>query len=115
MSMNPRNVHELMKAFPRVDAHVRDWCNLVERDGALRTDVLARLIDSHIRGHDLLVWVSRKIGGYLPKDEAIQFIAEHIGQGEIKIADRQFSGFVVVAMSGVGTGWQHLSPGLNDN
>ena len=104
-----------MKAFPRVDAQVRDWCNLVESDGTLRTDELARLIDSYIPGHDLLIWVSRKIGDFLPKDEAIRFIAEHIGEGEIRIADRQFSGFVVVAMPGVGTGWQPLPPELDKN
>ena len=94
-----------MKAFPSVDAHVRDWVNLVERDGTVRTSELARLIDTHIPAPDLLVWVSRKIGTYLPKDEAILFIAEHVGQVKIKISDRQLSGFAVVAVNGVGTGW----------
>lgn len=106
MTMNPRNVHELMKAFPRFNAVSHDWINLVESDGAVRTAELARLIDTHISGSELLVWVSRKVGSYLPKDEAIAFIAEHVGQGEIRIADRQSSGFVVVAGNGVGTGWQ---------
>lgn len=95
-----------MKAFPRVDAVSHDWVNLVESDGAVRTAELARLIDTHIPAPDLLVWVSRKIGDYLPKEEAIRFIAAHVGQGQIRIADRQFSGFVVVAGNGVGTGWQ---------
>lgn len=103
--MNPRNVHELMKAFPRVDAQVRDWINLVERDGVVRIAELARLIDTHIPAPDLLIWVSRKIGNYLPRDEAILFIARHVGDGDIRIADRQFKGFVVVAVNGVGAGW----------
>lgn len=105
MTMSPRNVHELMKAFPSVDAHVRSWINLVERDGTVRAAELARLIDKHVAAPDLLVWVSRKIGTFLPRDEAALYIAEHVGQGEIRIADRQFSGFVVVAVNGVGTGW----------
>lgn len=104
--MNPRKVHELMKAFPRVDAHVRDWVNLVERDGAVRTAELARLVDTHVPAAHLLVWASRHIGTCLPKEEAIPFIAAHVGQGDIKIADRQFCGFVVVAVNGAGAGWQ---------
>jgi len=39
------------------------------------------------------------------RNSAVDFVAKHVGQGEIRITDRQFRGFVVVAANGVATGW----------
>ncbi len=104
--MNPRRVHELMKEhFPPVDAVTRTWINLWERDGTVRTDNLTALVDAHIQADDLLIEVNRKLGDFLEKEHAIKFISEHIGQGEIRITDRSFQGFVVVAVNGAATGW----------
>lgn len=104
--MNPRRVHELMKEhFPPVDAVTRTWTNLLERDGSVRTESLAALIDAHIRADDLVIEVHRKLGDFLAKEQALKFVSEHIGQGEIRIADRSFQGFVVIAVNGAATGW----------
>ncbi|MFC5479727.1 hypothetical protein [Massilia suwonensis] len=105
--MNPRTIHSLMASFPAVDAHARSWVNVLERDGTLRTEALGHLLDTYIAATTVLVWVNRKCGAMLPKNQAITFIAEHVGQGEIKVADREFQGFVVVAMNGAATGWTH--------
>jgi hypothetical protein len=49
--------------------------------------------------------VHRKIGDYLTVEASLQFVAKYVGQGEILMADRDFTGFVVVATNGVATGW----------
>lgn len=104
--MNPRRVHELMKEhFPPVDAVTRTWINLLERDGTVRTENLRELVETHIQADDFLVEVHRKLGDFLEKEHAISFITEHVGQGEIRITDRSFQGFVVVAVNGAATGW----------
>jgi hypothetical protein len=41
--------------FPPVDAVTRTWINVVERNGSVRTDVLATLVDAHIRADELVV------------------------------------------------------------
>lgn len=51
--MNPRRVHELMKAkFPKVDLAKSTWVNLLECDGALRSGALVKLIDQFINAED---------------------------------------------------------------
>lgn len=103
--MNPRRVHELMRLhFPAVSAQSRDWKNVTEASGVREAEV-RRLMDQYIQADDVLVEVHRRIGSYLPKADAVSFIAQHIGQGEIRVADRDFTGFVVVAVNGVATGW----------
>jgi hypothetical protein len=91
--------------FPPIDAVTRTWINLLERDGSVRTESLAKLVEVHIRADDLVVEVHRKLGDFLVKEDALKFVEEHIGQGEIRIADRTFQGFVVVAVNGTATGW----------
>jgi hypothetical protein len=98
--------------FPKVDAVARTWVNLLERNGAVRTEALSALLDKHIRADDLLVEVHRKLGDYLGKKQALKFVEEHIGQDEIRITDRSFQGFVVIAVNGAATGW---SPSLNSS
>jgi hypothetical protein len=107
--MNPRRVHELIsKHFPEEDAASRDWTNVMERDG-VRTEALAALIKQHIDADEVLVEVHRKLGDYLPIEDALLFIRDHIGEGEIKVTDREFKTFVVVARNGVATGWAATS------
>lgn len=104
--MNSRRVHVLMKEhFPLIDVVNHTWINLLERDGTVRTSSLAALIDGNITADELLIQVHRKLGDFLPKENALKFIGEHIGQGEIRITDRSFQGFVVVAINGTATGW----------
>jgi hypothetical protein len=103
--MNPRRVHELMRQrFPAVMSASRDWLVVADEKG-LRFPVLAALIDDHIRTDDVLVEANRKFGDLLPRQAALEFVAAHVGQGEIRLANRDFDGFVVVAQNGVATGW----------
>lgn len=103
--MNPRRVHELMRQhFPAVDAVSREWMNVVGTEG-LREPELRRLLERFISADFVLIEVHRKLGSYLGREEAIQFSAAHLGEGEIHIADRDFRGFVVIGLNGVATGW----------
>jgi hypothetical protein len=103
--MNPRRVHELMqKHFPEVQSASREWVIAADEHG-LRSSVLGALLERYVPASDLLIEVHRKIGDFLPMQAAVAFVAEHLGQGEIRVADREFTGFVVVAVNGVATGW----------
>ncbi len=103
--MNPRRVHELMRQhFPEVKAASRDWV-VVADDNGLRRSVLEGLIDEYISRADLLVEAGRKVGDFLPASAAIDFVAKHAGQVDIRLADRDFTGYVVVLANGVAAGW----------
>ena len=103
--MNPRRVHELMRQrFPAVMGASREWIVITDEKG-LRSNVLAGLIDDHVRTDEVLVEANRKVGDLLPKQAAIEFVAAHVGQGEIRLTNRDFNGFVVIAQNGVATGW----------
>jgi hypothetical protein len=90
--------------FPNVEAATCNWVVAADEHG-LRSGVLRELLTVHIPGGDLLVEVHRKVGDFLPRQEAEAFVAKYLGQGDIRISNREFTGFVVVAASGVATGW----------
>lgn len=104
--MNPRRIHDLMREhFPPVLHAEHDW-TLVQDERGSRLGVLSGLLSTHVRSEEVVVEVHRRLGAVLPLKEALAYISTHIGQGEIRIADRAFSGFVVVAANGVATGWR---------
>ena len=103
--MNPRRIHDLMREhFPAFDASKAEWTNIVETNGP-NAELLERLLTRHIGAPEVLVEVHRKLGAMVPRREAASFITTHIGEGEIRVADRGFTSFVVVAQNGVATGW----------
>jgi len=104
--MNPRRVHELMTAnFPSVDLVTLDWVNVLEADGMIRSEVLDALIDEFVRADDILIEVNRKLGDLKRRDQIIPYLQEHIGKSQIRIADRDFQGYVLIGMNGVAAGW----------
>lgn len=103
--MNPRRIHDLMrKRFPPVEHVSREWA-VVQRDGGSATEFIAVLLAKHILKPEVLIEVHRNLGALLPVADAPAYIADHIGEGEIRVANRDFTGFVVVAHNGVATGW----------
>lgn len=105
-SMNPRRIHDLMRLnFPAVNHAAREWVVVLGVQGA-DLEAIAALLLRYIAVPDVLVEVNRKEGALLPIKGAVEFIARHIGEGEIHVSDRQFTGFVVVAQNGVATGWR---------
>lgn len=104
--MNPRRIHELMTAhFPPVELATLDWVNVLEADGTIRREILGNLIDRFIRAEDILVEVHRKLGDLKQRDQVIPYVQEHVGKGQIRIADRDFCGYVLIGMNGVAAGW----------
>ncbi|MEX6622402.1 hypothetical protein AB6Q13_09360 [Ralstonia solanacearum] len=111
MTMNPRRVHELMrKHFPVSGEATWVWVNVADQDG-LREEQLLKLLDEYIPSELLLVEAHRKVAAFLPRASVTQFVSEHLGTGNIRICDRAFRGFVVVAANGVAAGWSPSQPG----
>ena len=105
--MNPRRIHELMSNyFPAVEHAALEW-SVVQTEHGANVAAIADLLSQHIDSSVVLIEVRRKLAASLPVDEAPCYISEHIGQGEIRVADRQFTGFVVVALNGVASGWRN--------
>ena len=105
--MNPRRIHELMRTrFPPIQHASREWA-LVQNERGADHSAIATLLAKHVASPEVLVEVHRKLGAVLPIADAPAYIGTHIGEGEVRVADRQFTGFVVVALNGVATGWRH--------
>jgi hypothetical protein len=108
--MNTRRVHELMRAhFPGTGTERLEWTNLVDERGLLIEDrakvvLLSQFVERNVV--EVLVEVHRKLGGRLPVNDVIPYLQHHVGQGDIRISDREFSMFAVLARNGVGVSWQ---------
>lgn len=104
--MNARRIHALMRErFPSIEHVSREWIVVQDEHGA-RADAVSSLLATYVGSTDPIVEVHRKLGAVLPLHEAASFVAAHMGQGEIRVANREFSGFVVVSLSGVAAGWR---------
>jgi hypothetical protein len=104
--MNPRRVHQLMRAnFPAFSAAKHEWVNM-HNGHAPRIKELSELLVRHIDAPEVVVEVHRQLGALLPIGEAASFITSHIGEGQIRVANRDFTSFVVVAINGAATGWR---------
>lgn len=77
---------------------------MLETDGTIRSAALDVLIDESIRADDILVEVNRKIGDLKPREQVIPYVQEHVGKGQIRLADRHFHGYVLIGMNGVAAG-----------
>jgi len=91
--------------FPAISAAQRDWRNIAG-SSAQSEVLLQELLETHIGEEEVLIEVHRKLGALLPAKEAAAFACSHIGEGQIQIANRDFTSFVVVAQNGVATGWR---------
>jgi hypothetical protein len=107
--MNPRRVHELMTAnFPQVEPVTLTWINVLEADGTIRSEALCALMDEFIQADEVLIEVSRKLGDLKPRDQVIPYVQAHVGRGQIRMADREFQGYVLIGMNGVAAGWSSM-------
>lgn len=104
--MNAWRINTLMNEhFPVFDAAQQSWVNIQAGDGSA-TEALAETIGKYITAHELLISINRKVGARLSTEEGIAFIAAHIGKGQIRISNRDFTQFVLVASNCVATGTQ---------
>jgi hypothetical protein len=108
--MNPRRVHELMRAhFATTGVAKMEWTNLVDERGLLMEDraqvvLLEQFVERGVE--EVLIEVHRKLGNQLPVSEVIPYLRSQVGRGDIRIANREFAVFAEVAINGVGRSWQ---------
>jgi hypothetical protein len=103
--MNARRVHEFMrKHFPPLGATGKDWTNVADLDGP-RIPRIQSLLVEYVGAKETIIEVHRKLGASLPPEQAASFIGGHIGEGEIRVTNRDCTGFVVVAVNGAACGW----------
>jgi len=91
--------------FPAFDAAHQVWVNVQARDGTA-TEALAQVIGKYITSDELLISINRKVGARLPTEEGISYIAAHMGKGQVRISNRDFTQFVLIASNCVATGTQ---------
>lgn len=109
--MNKRRVHELMRAhFPSSAPAQQAWTNIADVQGRLLAEqayatVAQPFVDRGI--NEVLVQVHRKVGGRMAVSQLMAYVAEHLADGHIRIADRGFSMLCVVAANGVATSWHN--------
>lgn len=60
----------MLKKFPAFAAVEYEWINVADTQG-LRRQVLSDLIDKNISADYLLIDITRHIGGFFPKPEAL--------------------------------------------
>lgn len=108
--MNTRRVHELMRAhFPATGTEGLEWTNLVDERNLLMEDrsrvvLLDQFVERNVA--EVLVEVHRKLGARLPVNDVVPYLQRHVGQGNIRISDREFTMFAILARNGVGVSWR---------
>ena len=95
----------MRSCFPAEDDK-QEWVNVADGNGAAIRERIAHLVEMNVDADVLLVEVNRRLGNFLPKREALQFIYDNILKGKIRIANRDFTAFVVVESNGVAKGWR---------
>ena len=91
--------------FPALNPAEQEWTNIAGTEGA-DIPLLASILAQHIPASEVLVEIHRKEGACLSRSEAASYVASHLGEGTIRIADREFKSVVVIALNGVAAGWQ---------
>jgi hypothetical protein len=96
----------MRERFPPFNAAQLEWLNVLDGE-TFRTIEFNKLLRTHINEQEVMVEVHRKLGAVLFVDEVSDYIGLQIGKGEILIANRAFTSFVVVGVNGVATGWSN--------
>jgi hypothetical protein len=92
--------------FPAFEAAQQSWVNVQASDGSA-TNALSEVIGKYITADELLISINRKVGARLPTKDGIAYVATHMGQGrQVRISNRDFTQFVLVASNCVATGAQ---------
>ena len=91
--MNAWKINTLMNQhFPKCDF---SELALVNVEG--KSDVLEAILKSNISSDDFLISINRKVGARLSLKDAVNFIQASMGQGQVRVSNREFTQFVVIA------------------
>ena len=91
--------------FPVFTAVEHDWTVLAHGD-ATDIDRIVAFLQTNFSDSDVVVHISRKVGGLMPIKEAAQLIKSAVGKAEVRVANRAFTELAVVGQPGVGTAWK---------
>lgn len=103
----------MREKFPEdVDLAQLNWTNIVDEMGGLRQDDALRVVVQRFESRgvqEVLVEVHRRLGGVVATADLVEYLSEHHGKGEIRMADRSFTVFALLAANGVATSWATAS------
>jgi hypothetical protein len=108
--LNNRHAHDLIRVkFPPFVASEHEWLLVAHGDSedAARIEAFLR---ANFSQQELVVRVTRKVGGLLPISQVAALVASSIGQAEVRIANREFTEFAVIGHPGVATAWKQATP-----
>lgn len=107
--MNARRIHARMREeFPKVDLAQLDWTNVVDATGRLQREEALRTVVHQFESRgvqEVLVEIHRRLGATVAVPDLINYLSEHHGKGAVRMADRTFSVFAILAINGVATSW----------
>ena len=107
--MNARHAHELIRVkFPVFIATEHEW-HLVAHGDSKEAARIEAFLRANFSQDELVVRVTRKVGGLMPVSEVAKLVASAIGQSEIRIANREFTEFAVIGHPGVATAWKQAA------
>lgn len=108
--MNARRIHaEMREKFPNINRAQLDWTNIVDEAGRLQWESALSVVVHRFESRgvqEVLVEVHRKLGDAVAIADLINYLSEHHGKGDIRMADRAFSVFALLAANGVATSWE---------
>ena len=95
--------------FPVTGTEGLEWTNLVNERNLLmeersRVVLLDQFVERNVE--EVLVEVYRKLGARLLVNDVVPYLKRYVGQGNIRISDREFTMFAVLARNGVGVSWR---------
>lgn len=102
----------MREKFPNIDLAQLSWTNIVDETGRLRQEDVAPVVVHRFESRgvqEVLVEVHRKLGELVAIADLAKYLSEHHGKGEIRMADRTFSVFALLAVNGVATSWATAS------
>lgn len=103
--MNAWKINTLMNQhFPECDF---SKLALVNIEG--KPEVLEAILKSSINSEELLVSVNRKVGARLSLKEAVNFIQSSMGKGKVRVSNREFTQFVIVAPNSTAAGTSNVA------
>jgi hypothetical protein len=104
--MNPRRVHHLMSLhFPPYDQQRGEW-RILMRGPTCPPELVEAFLRETFVNAPVVVEIHRKLGDMLPIEQAVSLITPHVGHVDIRIANRSFSIFGVIAQAGVVLSWR---------
>jgi hypothetical protein len=104
--MNARHAYELIRVkFPVFLSSSYEWQVLAHGDAG-DIERVEKFLHSAFSSEELVVCISRKVGGSMSINDAAREIVAALGKAEIRIANRPFTEFAVIGHPGVGASWK---------